>query len=265
MMLEIGRPFRKLLLKLDNLIGLSESEMSLISDLPLAVRPFSGLEKDLLRSPCSDCLLVLDGFLYEFQYLQGQGRTISHLHVPGDVAGLQVVSRALKTRPPLAAFGGAVVALVPCRALLELFETSPRLRHGFWTLVLLENAILRERIISIGGRDALGRVAHLLCELLTRLRRVGLASDCSFAIPWTQADVADLTGISTVHANRVVRELRRLGIVDWSNKRVCILDWEALIRIADFSDDYLSFASGEGRASSAYLPKLEERMQPLPG
>jgi CRP-like cAMP-binding protein len=245
-MLEIGSPYRQLLLKLDNLVGLSDLEMTSISNLPLTVQNISSHEKHILDGPQSiDCCLVLDGYVYEYQTVSRHGRQIIHLHVPGDIAGLHAPYLGTQNNR-LAPLGPAVVAFLSARALSELLDVSPRLRRAFWSLILLEGAMLRERIVSSNRRDALSRTAHLICELTLRLRAVGLAPNYSISIPWTQADIADLTGISTVHANRVVRELRRLGVIEWEAKRVRIHDWETLVRIADFSEAYLGPASIDG-------------------
>ena len=254
-MLEIGRPYRTLLLKLDRLVGLSAEEMTSISNLPLMVRNLSGHEQHIFPGTVSaDCCLVLDGYLYEHQPVVGHGRQIMHLHVPGDIVGLHAAYLGLQNNC-VASLGPAVVAFFPSRSLSELLGAFPRLQSALWKLILLEGAMLRERIVSTSRRDAVSRVAHLICELVRRLQAVGLASNYSISIPWTQADVADLTGISTVHANRVVRELRRLGVVEWETKRVRIHDWETLMRIAGFSDAYLGLASADdvvGRNASAH-------------
>jgi hypothetical protein len=124
------------------------------------------------------------------------------------------------------------------------------LNQAFWRESFVEAAILREWVASLGRRDALARVAHVVCELAARLQAADLAPNFCFSIPWTQTDVADACGISTVHANRVVQELRRLGLVDWDSKRVKIRDWEGLSRIGDFSDDYLQLRRAGSRRCS---------------
>jgi len=120
-----------------------------------------------------------------------------------------------------------------------MVDHSPRLAQAFWRQSFIEAAILREWIASLGRREALARVAHLICELVVRLQAVGVAKDHSFTICWTQMDVADACGISAVHANRVVQELRRLELVEWDAKHLQIRNWDALAKIGEFSDDYL--------------------------
>jgi hypothetical protein len=124
-----------------------------------------------------------------------------------------------------------------------MLDGSPRLAKAFWREALIGSAILREWVTSLGKRDALARVARVVCELAVRLQAVDLARNLCFSIPWTQIDVADACGISGVHANRVIQELRRLGLVEWNSRHINILDWEGLAKVGDFSDDYLQLRS----------------------
>jgi CRP-like cAMP-binding protein len=135
--------------------------------------------------------------------------------------------------------GPAIAAHVSHRALQDLMAASPALTRTFQREMLVDAAIFREWILNIGTRQAVSRVAHLLCEIATRLQIVGLAKDLSFILPMSQADIGEATGISTVHANRVIQDLRSRGVIEWRNKSLRILDWDALVGIADFSAAYL--------------------------
>jgi hypothetical protein len=113
----------------------------------------------------------------------------------------------------------------------------------------MQAAIYQEWIVNLGRRDAIARIAHILCELIVRLQAVGLARDLSFSMPWTQMDVADASGISNVHANRVIQELRQLGLVEWDSKHVRIKNWYALVQLGEFNEHYLKYGGGnEGQA-----------------
>jgi hypothetical protein len=120
-----------------------------------------------------------------------------------------------------------------------VLDGSSTLAQAFWRETLMQAAIFQEWVVNLGRRDAFARLAHIICELTVRLQSVGLARDFSFSIPWTQIDVADACGISNVHANRVIQELRHLELVEWNSRRLKIQDWNALMRLADFNDDYL--------------------------
>jgi CRP-like cAMP-binding protein len=182
---------------------------------------------------------LLDGFLCSHKVV-GSRRQITSFHVPGDMADLSTlylprVDHAITT------LGPAVLAFVPHAALQEVLDQSPRLAQTFWRETLVQACIFQEWVVNLGRRDASARLAHILCELITRLQAVGLARDLSFSMPWTQTDVADACGISSVHANRVIQDFRHLGLVEWDSKRVKIRDWPTLVRLANFNEDYLQF------------------------
>ncbi|WP_291856114.1 Crp/Fnr family transcriptional regulator [Bradyrhizobium sp.] len=138
---------------------------------------------------------------------------------------------------------------VPHSALREVVHQSPNVAQAFWLETLMQSAISREWVASLGRRDAVARTAHIICELAVRLQANGLARDLCFRMPWTQIDLADACGISNVHANRVVKELRQLGLAKWEPKRITIKDWHALVRVAEFDAGYLRYR-GPGSQSS---------------
>jgi hypothetical protein len=139
----------------------------------------------------------------------------------------------------IATLGPAVLAFVPHAALKEVLDESSALVQAFWRETLMQAAIFHEWVVNLGRRDAFARLAHIVCELTVRLQSVGLARDLSFSMPWTQMDVADACGMSSVHANRVIQELRHLELVEWDSRRLKIRNWSALARLGDFNDDYL--------------------------
>ena len=131
------------------------------------------------------------------------------------------------------------MANVPHAALRDITERHPHLTRMLWFMTLVDAAVLREHLLSVGRRDALGRIAQLLCELNLRLEVVGMADKGLFALPLTQADLADATGLTAVHVNRTLRTLRDRGIVTFRSGRVTIDDWPALQAAAEFDPGYL--------------------------
>jgi CRP-like cAMP-binding protein len=247
--MEIGRPYWRLLYRLERFNSLSCEDRRRVAELPLTVVNFSARQPIYRHGDWPPrCTLVLSGFLYSNKMIGTSRRQITSLHVPGDVAGLQSLHLPHLDHS-LYALGPAVVAFFPHTALKYMLYRSSQLNQAFWRESFVEAAILREWIANLGRREALARVAHLVCELAARLQAADLARDLCFSIPWTQTDVADACGISAVHANRVVQELRRLGLVDWDSKQVKIREWEGLARIGDFSDDYLQLRTA-GNSSS---------------
>jgi hypothetical protein len=116
---------------------------------------------------------------------------------------------------------------------------SPSLTRALSLLGLADTACLRNWIVNLGSRDSLTRVAHLICEIVCRLRAVGQARDFRFPSPFTQCDLAAACGISAVHANRIIQELRRKRLLHWQSRTITIADWRGLVDLAGFDPDYL--------------------------
>ena len=237
--MHVGYPHSRLTTRLDAVVGLSEADRALIGKLPITVRSLAA-DQDLVRTGegASECWLLLDGYLYRHKETSDGRRQILSVYVPGDIPDLAslYLQRADHT---LSAMGPAVVAHVSHSALQDMTAASPALMRALQREMLVDAAIFREWILNIGTRQAVSRVAHLLCEIATRLQVVGFAKDLSFILPMSQADIGEATGISTVHANRVIQDLRSRGAIEWRNKALKILDWDALVSIADFSPGYL--------------------------
>jgi CRP-like cAMP-binding protein len=185
------------------------------------------------------CSLVVGGLAARYIVLAGGGRQFTALHVPGDFVDLQ--SLLLKK------VDHAVMALAPTRiarvehaALRQITVDFPHLARLLWLMTLVDGAIHREWILSMGRRHAPARLAHLICELFMRLQAVGKADGLRFSLPLTQAQTGDVLGISAVHLNRTLQELRREGLISWQGQAVAIKDWQRLQALAEFDPAYLS-------------------------
>ena len=108
-----------------------------------------------------------------------------------------------------------------------------------WIDTLIDGSIFREWVVNVGRRDARTRIAHLLCEFARRLEVAGLAHEYRYELPMTQEQIADATGLTPVHVNRVLMALARDGLIERSKRFVAIPQWEALRRVAGFSETYL--------------------------
>jgi CRP-like cAMP-binding protein len=239
--MDTGRPYSRLLFRLERLNTLSAEDRQRIVDLPLKLVNYPA-DREIVSYgySASRCTLVLDGFLYSHKPVAGSRRQITSFFVPGDVVDLSTLYLP-KADHTIATLGPAVLAFIPHAALKDALDESSTLAQAFWRETLMQAAIFQEWVVNLGRRDAFARLAHIVCELTVRLRSVGLARDLSFSMPWTQMDVADACGISNVHANRVIQELRHLELVEWDSRRLKIRNWSALVRLADFSDDYLQY------------------------
>jgi len=182
--------------------------------------------------------LLLDGLMCRYKDLPGGERQITELHVAGDFLDLHSFS--------LKQLDHNVMTLTPCRVVLvpharlkEITETQPHLARVYWFLTALDAAIHREWELSLGRRTAIQRIAHLICELHIRLGLIGQADETGFALPLTQADLSDCAGLTPVHVNRTLRELRERGLMEFRGRRVSITDLAGLRALAEFDDAYL--------------------------
>jgi CRP-like cAMP-binding protein len=184
-------------------------------------------------------MLVAQGFTTRYRLLADGTRQITAIHLPGDFVDLH--SFLLKT------MDHAVGALSPCRIVtfphnnLKLItERYPHLTRMLWLMTLLDAAIHREWIVAMGRRSALEQMAHLLCEIFTRLNVVGLGDrDRELILPINQTELGDTLGLSTVHVNRTLQQLRGDNLISWQGQSVRILDWDRLVRVAQFDPAYL--------------------------
>ena len=117
-----------------------------------------------------------------------------------------------------------------------------------WRETLVDAAIFREWIVNNGKREASRAMAYLLCEMVVRLRAVGLAQDHHCDLPFTQTELADALGISSVHANRVLQSLRGAGLILLEERTLTVLDWEGLKGAGDFDPSYLHLEPSAGAA-----------------
>jgi CRP-like cAMP-binding protein len=186
--------------------------------------------------------LILEGWAYRYKVLEDGRRQITAFLVPGDICDLRMF--ILKEMDhSVGALTALKVAEIPSDTVLELTNTSPRIGRALWWNSLVEEAIAREWTTNLGQREAIERLAHLLCELYLRLRGVGLtnghAEGHSFEVPVTQEQLGDATGLSTVHVNRTLQDMRDAGLIVWRGKTVTIPNLEALKAAALFNANYL--------------------------
>jgi CRP-like cAMP-binding protein len=216
---------------------------------PTILTPGSDLVREGDR-PTKSTLLIR-GFAVRYRLLETGRRQITALHVPGDFVDLQSFPLRLMDHS-VGALTECVTMSAPHSALIEIVRTSPRLTMVLWTLTLLDSAIHREWIVAMGAMQALAHTAHFICEVYLRLRSVGLATEKNFAFPVTQTELADALGISPVHVNRVLQELRRDNLIRFEDGWVTILDWDRLAATGQFDDKHLHLGN-EGDATAATL------------
>ncbi len=190
------------------------------------------------QTPLTQCTLLLEGFVERFKDTPEGRRQILAIHVPGDFVDLHSYPLK-KLEHSVAALTDIRVALFPHAEVRALTEKSATITELLWKSTMIDAAINREWIVSVGARGAAVRLAHLFCEMFVRLERIGQAAGNSFALPLTQVDLADATGLTAVHANRMLRQLREDGLVAFRQGVAEILDWPRLRAFAEFDPAYL--------------------------
>ncbi|HEX8418174.1 MAG TPA: Crp/Fnr family transcriptional regulator [Methylobacterium sp.] len=228
-----------LVTKLASIATLSEAERQAILKLPATTRAFDAHQDIVRDKDCpSECCLILEGWAYRYKLLDEGGRQILSLHVPGDVPDLQslhlrVMDHSLATLSPCR------LAFIPHEGLRVLTRDHPGVAALLWRDTLVDAAIFREWIINLGQRSSPARIAHLFCEMYVKLHAVGLAQDHAYDFPLKQGDLADALGITNVHVNRVLKDVRRRGLITLQARRLVIHDWPALAAMAGFDPSYL--------------------------
>ncbi|CCV15409.1 Crp/Fnr family transcriptional regulator [Mesorhizobium sp. STM 4661] len=220
--------------------ALSDEEKALLAG-AMVVEKYFATGQDLVSagSRPTYSTLILDGLAARYKVLEDGGRQFTSLQVPGDFVDLHAF--LLKT------MDHGIIALSPCRVVVAdhgrlrtITEQAPHLTRLLWLDTLVDGAIHREWIVAMGRRSKAAHLAHLVCELFVRLQGVERTSGMSFHLPISQAELADVLGLSVVHMNRVIGALRKVGVISWGNHNVTILDWNRLTEIAEFDPTYLS-------------------------
>ena len=172
----------------------------------------------------------------------GEGRRqILSFHVPGDVPDLHSLHIEAMDHG-LAALTGTTIAFIPHESLLDVTKRFPGLAALLWRETLIDAAIFRQWITGMGQRDALGRMAHLFCELYCKLEAMDLAAEYRCALPLTQSELGDALGLSSVHTNRTMQEMKAQGLIATRARTLSITSWDRLVQAAEFDPSYLQLA-----------------------
>jgi CRP-like cAMP-binding protein len=234
-----------LLRKLESIAPLAPEEKAALLRLPLRLKTVAA-HQDIVRAggtPSESCLIVT-GFACRYSLTAEGKRQILSFHIAGDIPDLQslhieVMDHSLATLAP------SSLAFIQHDDLRSLMRSHPRLGDLLWRDTLIDAAIFRQWMLGLGRREAYGRIAHVLCELLVRLRAVELVEDHAFTLPVTQAELGDAFGLSTVHVNRVLQDLRRDGLITLHSGSLKVLDWDGLQKAGEFDPTYLHLVKKE--------------------
>lgn len=219
---------------------LTDEERRAVESLPWRLRSYGDGDEIIAEGsePSESCLLV-EGLAARSRQLASGNRQLTAVHVPGDFVDLHGLL--------LKVMDHAVLALAPCTVafanhadLRRIAAELPHLGRLLFMTVAIDAAIQRNWIACMGRMEPLRHVAYLVCEVYSRLDVIGHVKDGTFEFPVTQSEIADLVGLSIVHTNRTIQELRATGCVTWQASQVTVHNWDALARLADFDPTYLN-------------------------
>jgi len=195
----------------------------------------------------SRCCLLLSGFTATYKASGGGKRQIMNFGIAGDIPDLHSLH--------LKVLDSSVRTLTACQIgfithddLHDLCTRYPRIAAAFWHETLIEGAVFREWLLNIGRREAYTRIAHFFCEMLMRLKAVGLAEDDACDLPITQAELGEALGLTAVHVNRVLQQMRADGLIETKGIRLTIPDWGRLKEAGEFTSRYLHLERDQAAA-----------------
>ena len=234
-----SHPLDPLLHKLQQWMPLNDHERAAVLALPCRVQKadrgtYIIRDGDVATHAC----LLISGFAFRQKLVSDGGRSISAIHMRGDLVDLQnsllgVADHSVQTLTP------CTLAFIPREAVKQIAFSLPNVGMAMWYDTLVDASIFREWIANIARRNAPSRIAHLLCEFGTRLEAAGLGAKLDYQLPMTQEQLADCTGLTAVHVNRTLMGLQASGDIVRSVRNVAIADWDKLRITADFRADYL--------------------------
>jgi CRP-like cAMP-binding protein len=243
---EDGLRTSPLIRSLERIGSLSDAERCVL-DAAVARTRQVGAGQDIVREGDRppECGLILDGFACRYKLLSAGRRQIMSFHIAGDICDLH--SFLLEEMDhSIGAVTTCTLGVIPHQTLHTITERHPHLTRLLWRSTLIDAAAFREWMAGIGRKSALGRVAHLLCEILVRLEAVGLAQDGVCELPMTQTDIGDALGLTNVHVNRVLQQLRGKEIITSRQTTLVVNDWGRLKQAAEFVPNYLHLQDGQG-------------------
>ncbi len=232
-------PLQTLVQQLELYAKLPAEDRQAVFDLPhrlrrLDSRKYLTREGDLPQTAC----ILITGYVIRQKVTGNGSRQILALCIPGDAIDLPNMFFSVSDHAVLTLTQAKVVD-VPREALQNLVLHRPAIGAAILRLALVEASILREWVVNVGRRDARRRIAHILCELAVRLESRGLATDDGFELPMSQEQLANATGLTSVHVNRVLRGLEADRLIDRQRRYIHFDNWPALQEAGDFSRRYL--------------------------
>ena len=225
--------------RLEQFGPLSEQEQQALRGLPLRARDVAA-RRDVVSEgdQPEDVSLIVEGFACRYKLLGDGRRQILAFLIPGDLCDLQALLLR-RMDHGVAALNRNRIVTIPHERLFDIINRHPRIGLAMWRDTMRDTASCRQWLASMGRSPAYARVAHLLCEIWSRLQAVGLTNGDAYELPVTQTDIGDAMGLSVVHVNRTLQQLRGDGLISFRSNVVMVLDWPRLQAAAEFDPAYL--------------------------
>jgi len=218
---------------------LTDAEVGALLDLTGEVKQVAAhIDFVRLRQQVDHSCLVVEGLVGRFGQNIDGGRQITCLHIAGDMADLPSVVSP-KSGWGLPALTDTIVLRLAHADLRRLAAQHPGIAEAFWRDCVADGSIFSEWVVNVGRRDAISRLAHLFCEMAIRSELAGQGDRRAFPLPMTQTDLGDATGLTSVHINRTLRELREQSIVEHRSGEVTVHDWDRLVAMGDFDAAFM--------------------------
>jgi len=233
-----------LLRKLNRFAPLTRAELAGLAELEARCRPVAARTELVHERQAGHRAFILQqGWACCYKLLPDGGRQVIDFRIPGDFMGLRSV--LLRTSDhSFAAVTDLVVAEVPARQMLATLQQLPRLGAAILWAASRDEAMVVEHLVNVGRRSALARTAHFFIEIGLRLELVGLGSKAGYACPLNQYLLADALGLTAIHVNRVLRQLRERELMTFRDGEVVFHDLTRLRRLAGHHGGYLDQHEG---------------------
>ncbi len=230
---------KPLIQKLEQFAKLSDEDKQVLEDAAREVKVIGPRQDIITEDDKPDNVhLILDGWAARYKVLPNGDRSIMAYLIPGDLCDIHITLLDQMDHS-IGALSTCRVAFIPRERMDEIMRREWQLGRALWWATLVDEAILREWLVNVAQRPADKRLAHLICEMLLRSKAVGLSDDDGFDLPLTQEELADTMGLSTVHVNRTLQDLRGNGLITSKGKRMIVNDVDRLFAFAEFNPKYL--------------------------
>jgi CRP-like cAMP-binding protein len=228
-----------LLKRLRTTATLDEADIQAIRALPVVIKQYRP-DQPIVREGDrpSECCMLVEGFCIRAKLTSEGRRQILSIHIPGEIPDLQSLHLHVMDHD-LVTLTECTLGFISHVALRDITRRRPGVAEALWRDTLVDAAIFREWIVNVGQRGGVNMLAHLVMELRERLRVIGRVSGPEFELPMTQEQLGEAMGITSIHANRILKQLQHAGVLKFQRGQVTILDEAKFQEAADFDELYL--------------------------